>query len=197
MQIPNGRDTVTDRDYAPLVTAAAGGDAEAMENLLSRVQRVAYRFSMQVCGQSDDAQDCAQDVLLKTYRNVGRIRDPRAFPAWLFRTVRNVCLMSKRRHVAEPARLISIEQGTRGGSAIDVVDTSSRPDEIAIRTAVAARLRAAIRALPPTYRTIVRLREVEGLSTSEVAAATGLSEANVKTRLHRAHARLRAELQDR
>ena len=86
---------------------------------------------------------------------------------------------------------------TRDGGArsIDAVDPGKGPDELAMNSALGRRLRGALDRLPSSYRLIVFLREIEGLSTREVAQVAGISEANVKTRLHRARLFLRQELE--
>ena len=187
-------------EWARLVPKAAGGDRDAMERLLVRAQEVAFRFSYLVCGHAEDAEDVMQDALLKTYRYVGRIRQPEAFRTWLYRTVRNACLMKRRRRVDEPSHLVSIEQGMPTGegrfAAVDPEDPAKMPDEAAMNAWLGHRLRAALETLPPSHRVIVFLREMEGLSTREVARITGISEANVKTRLHRARVLLREQLED-
>ena len=187
-------------EYAALVTAAAGGDRRAMERLLIRAQEVAYRFSLLVCGHPEDAEDVMQDALLKTYRHVSRIRKPDAFRTWLYQTVRNACLMKRRRRVDEPVRHVSIDQGgfdeDGGPRPLEVEDEARSADQRLIDEWMGARLRQALAALPGAYRVIVVLREIEGLSTREVAAVMGISEANVKTRLHRARVLLRNELGD-
>jgi RNA polymerase sigma-70 factor, ECF subfamily len=186
--------------YAALVTNAASGDSEAMEQLLMRAQEVAYRFSLLVCGHPEDAEDVMQDALLKTYRYVGRIDQPDAFRTWLYKTVRNACLMKRRRRVGEPARFVSLEHdvaarnGTTAG--VDVADQTPSIDQQLIDNWMDRRLRGALKKLPPEYRMIVVMREMEGLSTREVADITGYSEANVKTRLHRARVMLRRHLEN-
>ena len=190
----------TDRaSYAQLVRASAAGDREAMERLLMRAQEVAYRFSLLVCGHPQDAEDVMQDALLKTYRHVSRIKEPEAFRTWLYTTVQNACRMKRRRHVGEPSHLTSMEQGATSGDGVAgpvEVEGHARPaDQIMIDAWVSGRLRDALKALPPSYRMIVVLREMEGLSTREVAKVAGISEANVKTRLHRARVMLRQALE--
>lgn len=186
--------------YAALVRDAASGDEEAMERLLMRAQEVAYRFSLFVCGHPEDAEDVMQDALVKTYRHVSRIHEPEAFRTWLYRTVRNACLMKRRRRVDEPAHHVSIEQA-RESDAGDVagvaVQDRGRPADQQLMDAwVGERLRRALQALPPAYRAIVVLRDVEGLSTREVAAVVRLSETNVRTRLHRARLMMRQQLEE-
>lgn len=173
-------------EYAGLVRSAATGDTAAMEALLVRAQEAAYRFSLLVCGQPEDAEDVMQDALLKTYQHVAEISDPEAFRTWLYATVRNACLMKRRRRVGEPSNFVSVP--------VDVPDPSRSIDQRLIEGWLDGRLRDALKALPPSYRMIVVMREIEGLSTKEVAAIAGLSEANVKQRLHRARLMLRTAL---
>lgn len=186
-------------EYALLVRNAASGDRGAMEQLLMRAQEAAYRFSLLVCGHAEDAEDVMQDALLKTYQYVNRIDQPDAFRTWLYTTVRNACLMKRRRRVGEPVRFESLEHGIDKSdgttAAINVADRARPVDEQMIADGMDRRLRDALGKLPPEYRMIVVMREMEGLSTREVAAVTGYSEANVKTRLHRARLMLRRHLE--
>ena len=83
---------------------------QALERLLMKAQEVAYRFSYTVCGGPSDAEDVMQDALVKTFRYVNRIRDPHAFRTWLYRTVRNACLMKRRRRSGEPQHVAVARQ---------------------------------------------------------------------------------------
>ena len=184
-------------DYSDLVRAAADGDETALDELLLRAQQVAWRFSTSVCGRADDAEDAMQEALIKTYRYIGRIREPQSFRPWLYRTVRNACLMGRRKKSGEPTRLQSLdellpERGGRGGR--DVPHPGRTPEQLAENARLRGRIRRAVRSLPAPYRAIVFLREMEGLSTREVASVMGISEDNVKTRLHRARLQLQAAL---
>ena len=141
-----------------------------------------------------------QEALIKTYRYVGRIRDPEAFRPWLYRTVRNACLMGRRKKVGEPVRLQSLDEvlpGHDGSARPDAPDPGKNPEQLAENAGLRRRLREALRTLPGPYRAIVFLREMEGLSTREVAKVMGISEDNVKTRLHRARLQLQADLEKR
>ena len=185
-------------EYAALVRAATSGDRGAMEALLIRAQEVAFRFSLLVCGHPEDAEDVMQDALLKTYQRAKQIVEPDAFRTWLYTTVRNACLMKRRRRAGEPANFVSVEHGvdTEGKTVgVDVIDAARPVDQRLIDGWMDGRLRHALKQLPPSYRVIVVMREIEGLSTKEVAAIVGVSEANVKTRLHRARVMLRKQLE--
>lgn len=185
--------------YADLVRAVQGGDQRAMETLLMRAQEVAYRFSLLVCGRPDDADDAMQEALLKTYRYAARIREPEAFRAWLYRTVRNACLIGRRKRANEPDHIASLDDTGADidghDRQVDAVDLGRSPEDQAINSSLRSRLSQALAAVPRPYRIVVVLREIEGLSTREVADVVGISEANVKTRLHRARILLREYLE--
>ena len=186
-------------EYIGLVRSAATGDAEALERLLMRAQEVAWRFSTSVCGHAGDAEDAMQEALIKTYRYVGRIREPGAFKAWLYRTVRNACLIGRRKRAGEPTRLQSLDEVVRGHDRpmpMDALDPGKNPEQLADNAGLRRRLRRALRRLPRPYRAVVFLREIEGLSTREVAEVMGMSEDNVKTRLHRARIQLQATINE-
>lgn len=165
-------------------------DTGAMERLLMDAQALAYRYSLLVCGDPHDAEDAMQDALLQTYRHARRIRRPAGFRTWLYRTVKNACLMSRRTKVDEPARIASLDEDATTGVTVGGPD----PEEQSMAAAERRRFLGAFRQLPRPYRLVAFLRDVEGLSTREVAQVIGISEANVKQRLHRARQMLREAL---
>ncbi len=179
-----------DGHYAELVQALAAGGRDAMERLLMDAQALAYRFSVLVCGNASDAEDAMQDALVQTYRRANQIREPRAFRTWLYRTVKNACLMSRRPHAHEPPRLLSLDD--EDAPAVPATDPS--PEDLAARASDRRRFDAAFQSLPRHYRLVVFLRDIEGLSTGEVAQVVGISEDNVKQRLHRARMMLKDAL---
>ena len=194
-----GRERSGGSRYGALVRRAAAGDRAALEALLLESQDVAYRFSLLVCGQPDDAEDVMQEALLKTYRYAGRMHAPDAFRTWLYRTVRNACLMKRRRRVDEPAKMLSLDElmpTADGERRIEIPDSAPGPHEQTLNRALARRLRAALARLPASYRMLVFLRDMAGLSTRETSKVLGISEANVKTRLHRARLFLRQQLEE-
>ena len=190
--MPTSRTPTTDQEHYADLLAQLGTreDRKAMEQLLVDAQALAYRFSLLVCGHTEDAEDAMQDALLQTYKNARRIRQPKGFRTWLYRTVKNACLMSRRTKVNQPARLESLD----ADGAPEVAGDAPNPEEHTAAAVERRRFQAAFRQLPRPYRLVAFLRDVEGLSTKEVAGVVGISEANVKQRLHRARAMLKEAL---
>ncbi len=175
--------------YEGLLRRVRSGEPDAIDDLLKRAHSVARRYSEAVCGRAPDSEDAMQEALLKTFRHAQRIREPRAFRAWLYKTVKNACLIGRRRRASAPRTFESLEAASE---RLEPADAGPGPDDVLATAESREEIRRALSALPASYREAVFLRDLEGLSTREVARVLGISEANVKVRLHRAHARLRA-----
>jgi RNA polymerase sigma-70 factor (ECF subfamily) len=199
---PGSHLSTEDTSATPVITVdlarrATGGDREALEQLLLEAQAVAWRFSRTVCGHTEDAEDAMQEALVQTFRYISRLRDPEAFRPWLYRMVRNACLMSRRRRVGEPRHLLPLEDLLPAQDPtrhVDAPAVEKNPEQLVVNAALRRHLARALAKLPPAFRMIVFLREMEGLSTREAAAAIGVSEDTVKARLHRARLFLQREL---
>ena len=178
------------RYAALLAEISRDGNGPAMQELLVDAQALAYRFSLLVCGNASDAEDAMQDALLQTYKSARRIRKPDAFRTWLYRTVKNACLMSRRTGAHEPARTLSLDEE----GAAEVASPAPNPEQQAAAARERRRFQEAFKSLPRPFRLVAFLRDVEGLSTREVADVAGISEDNVKQRLHRARTLLRTAL---
>ncbi|MFE6864716.1 RNA polymerase sigma factor [Nocardia sp. NPDC057668] len=165
---------------AEIVVAAQGGDEAAVAALVSGAHPHVRRFAFALCATSQDAEDAAQDAMIVLFRKIGTLRATAALASWMFRIVRNECL----RRVREIAS---------GSEQFVDVPTSSAEDDVLVRLEV-ERVAAAISALPADQRRVLIMRDVQGLPGSFVARATGLSTAAMKSRLHRARAAVRAEL---
>ncbi|MFC1642737.1 RNA polymerase sigma factor, partial [Myxococcota bacterium] len=167
-----------------LVSQAQTGDTRALIALVERYQGTVYRFSRRLCQNEQDAEDALQETLLTLVHKIAEYRGDASLSSWLFTIVRSQCRVKR-----QPANRQSPDE------APDLPDSSPRPDETASAHQLRAILRAALTELEPKYREVLLLRDVEGLSAAEVAETLGLSVAAVKSRLHRARAMVRHEVE--
>ncbi len=172
-----------------------GNDA-ALEQALALLQNTVFSFSMRVCGQREDAEDTMQEVLLKSVPHLPKFDSPKALVVWLYKVAKNRCLMSRRRSKFAPHPDLSLEELMPDRKELEQLgaDGGINPEAFAIRSEEAGRLRDAIQRLPPQYRIVLVLRDMEGLTDEEVAEITGLRSGTVRVRLHRARLFVRKEL---
>lgn len=172
------------------------GDNAALEQALALLQNTVFSFSMRVCGQREDAEDTMQEVLLKSVPHLPQFNSPKALLVWLYKVAKNRCLMSRRRSKFAPHRELSLEELMPSRKELEQLgdDGGINPEGFAIRSEEAGRLRDAIQQLPPQYRIVLVLRDMEGLTDEEVAEITGLRSGTVRVRLHRARLLVRKEL---
>jgi RNA polymerase sigma-70 factor (ECF subfamily) len=173
------------------------GDPDAFDRFVDRYGDRIYGFGMHVCGEREDARDVAQDTLLQAFKSLKELKDPGALRTWLYRVASNACLMKRRKSKFAPAKELSLEELMPAGpdeASIEIPDASAMPDQAAERAETQRVVREAIRELPPNYRIVLILRDIEQLSTRETAEALGIAETAVKMRLHRARVMVRNRL---
>ena len=172
------------------------GDDTGLEQALALLQNTVFSFSMRVCGHREDAEDTMQEVLLKSVPQLPKFESPKALVVWLYKVAKNRCLMNRRRSKFAPAHELSLEELMPDRKELNQLSTEGRinPESFAIRSEQASRLRGAIQQLPPQYRIVLVLRDMEGLTDDEVAEITGLRPGTVRVRLHRARLFVRKEL---
>lgn len=181
-----------------LLKEAAGGNATAIETLMSRYGNRVYRLAYGITRNAADAEEIVQDVFWQLVRKGGEFEGRAAVASWIYRVTTNVALnkrRGKRREVETSLDdcLPTYEaDGHRAGArAFLVADWSARPDHELLSGETRRILEEAIDRLPEHYRAVLVLRDVEELSNEEVAASVGDSVSAVKTRLHRARMALR------
>ncbi len=182
---------------AELVLRLKRGDGEAFAGLLRRYQGKVYRLAMNMTRNPQDAEEVTQDVFLAVYRKIGDFDGRAAFSTWLYRVASNAALMKLRGRRREPHLSVEEEGPTftpDGHHARPVADWSELPEDQLLSTERRRVLEQAIEALPPDYKAVVVLRDIEGLSNQEVAAIVGATVLAVKSRLHRARLALRERL---
>ena len=167
-----------------------------MERALALVQQTAFSFSMKVCGHREDAEDTAQETLIKTVQELSHFDSPEALAVWLYKVARSRCLMSRRRSKFAPKQNLSLDNLLPDRSQLEALTASREggPEQQLLRAENRDELQRAVLKIPPDYRMVLVLHDMEELSTQEVARITGLREGTVRVRLHRARVFLRNEL---
>jgi RNA polymerase sigma-70 factor, ECF subfamily len=171
-------------------------DQKSLEEALGLLQKTVFSFSMKVCGQRQDAEDTMQEVLLKSVPILPKFDSPRALMVWLYKVAKSRCLMSRRKSKFAPKEALSLEELMPDRQELQKLSGGSdgTPETSLLRREAAKRLREAVRKLPPDYRLILVLHDMEELSDGDVAEITGLRPGTIRVRLHRARLFVRKEL---
>src|SRR5499427_8269633 len=182
-------------DELALVQAAKKGDLEAFSELVNRYDRNVFRIAQHITQNREDAEDVVQDAFLKAYENLGQFQGQSKFYTWLVRIAVNEALMKLRRR--RPERMVSLDEEVKtedDSLPREVADWSPNPEQQYTQGELRDILTRTIQGLPPGFRTVFVLRDVEGLSTEETAEALDLSIPAVKSRLLRARLQFRERL---
>jgi len=169
---------------------------ESVERALALLQNTVYSFSMKVCGHPEDAEDTMQEVLLKSLPYLPKFENSQALSVWLYKVARNRCLMNRRGAKNARNRHVSLDELMPTEFELEKLLKSTGPDPEVnlLRDETRRRLREAVLKVPPLYRMVLVLHDMEGLSTSEVASVIGVREGTIRVRLHRARLLLRQQL---
>jgi len=176
------------REIRRLLREAQAGDERAFGALIRRYERRALSVARRLVGNREDALDATQDALLRLFRFINRVDGERDFGAWVYRIVVN-------------ASMDLLERRQRQAGALQDIKATLEPEDLYVTPAaesamegqrVGAAVANVIAALPPKERAALILRDVEGLSTREVARMLGSSEATVRSQICAARSKLRA-----
>lgn len=179
------------------------GEPGAFERFVEHFRAKIFHYSWLMCGHREDAEDVAQETLLKIFENFGQLREPERIRPWVYRIAKNACLMKRRRSAFAPATELSLDElmpareQRDGQLQIQIADWSQLPEDRALQAEMNHELEGAIGELSETYRSVILLRDMEELSTEETAHVLDVTEDVVKTRLHRARLAVRKKLDER
>ncbi len=178
-----------------LVERVRGGDDSAYDDLVRKYERQVFRIAQHITQNREDAEDVMQDAFLKAYEKLEQFQGNSKFYTWLVRIAVNESLMRLRKR--RTGRMVSIDEDIvtdEGSVPRDLADWAPDPEQNYGQSELAQILRKTIQGLPPGFRIVFVLRDVEGLSTEETAETLGLSIPAVKSRLLRARLQLRERL---
>ena len=166
-----------------LIALALSGRGDAFGTLVERYERAVYHLAYRTLREIEEAKDAAQEAWIKSYRALASFRPGAKFATWIFTICYRVCCdrLAKRKRYS-------------GEEPPDFADPTDGPERAFENAEEAARLRAAIEALPEKYRVVITLFHLQGKQYEEIAAVLGLPLGTVKTHLFRAKDLLRAAL---
>jgi len=179
-------ETTPKSDYE-LAQASAGGDMLAFQELYERHNRRVYSLCLRMTTNTAEAEDLTQEVFIQLFRKIGSFRGESAFTTWLHRLTVNQVLMHFRK------RGVRLEQTTDDGDVpVQIVKGTENPNHMPVVDRIA--LDKAIAQLPPGYRTVFTLHDIEGHEHEEIARMMKISVGTSKSQLHKARMKLRGLL---
>ena len=177
-----------------MVRRVLGGDTNAFEKLVLEYEKNVYSIALRMTGNSEDASDMTQEAFIKAFNSLSGYRGESKFSVWLYRIVSNVCLDFLRSRNRRPTVSLSVEDDEGEDTELDIADESQSPEVLLDRSLTRESVRRGLEALPPDYRQILLLREIQGLSYEEISQSLELEVGTVKSRIFRARKRLCAFL---
>jgi RNA polymerase sigma-70 factor, ECF subfamily len=178
-----------------LVERVRAGDISAYDELVRKYERQVFRISLRITQNREDAEDVTQDTFVKGFEKLEQFQGNSKFYTWLVRIAVNESLMRLRKR--RTGRMVSIDEDVEtdeGSVPRDLADWAPDPEQNYSQAELHTILEKTIKGLPPGFRVVFELRDVQGLSTEETAEALGLSIPAVKSRLLRARLQLRERL---
>lgn len=171
-------------------------DPAGVHHALRLLQGTVFSFSMKLCGHREDAEDTMQDVLVSSLPHLAKIEDPRALSVWLYTAARNRCWRKRKKESHH--KTVALEDLMPDGAELSALLTAGTPspEQKAVSHEDQMRVHEAVLQLPPQYRLVLVLHDMEELDTDEVAAVLSLQPGTVRVRLHRARLMLRKELEN-
>ena len=175
-----------------LLLLAKKGDGRAFEQIVLQTERAVYNLALSIVKKKEDAEDVTQETYLRLWRAASEIKLESSLKLYILRTARNLALDLIRKN-SKRDEIDTVILDAEGEFEIDIADDSpdSRPDESYLRKIEKEVVRQSIEELPSAAREIIVLRDIEGLSYTEIADMLGLAEGTLKSKLFRARERLR------
>lgn len=180
---------------AELIAAAKAGRQDAFAQIVERHSSTVYNLALRLVNHPQEAEDILQETFISAFRAIDQFEGRSQLGTWLYRIAYNAALMRLRKHQT-PTESLDEPFMTDDGDQMprQLVDWSQLPDDMLLGKELRSTLETALQALPVSLRSVFVLRDIEGLSTLETAHALGLTETNIKVRLHRARLALREKL---
>ena len=184
-------------DDLALVDAARAGDASAFEALVVRYQRKVYAVALGIVRDTDQAWDVSQEAFVRVHGHLAEFKGDSSFQTWVMRIASHLAIDSLRRErKTRRDQLEDVREEVLGEAGEGILSTplGNDPSANLLRRELATRMQAALDELPEIHRTILVLREVEGLSYEELAERLSIQKGTVMSRLFHARKKMQAAL---
>lgn len=177
-----------------IIERVLGGDVNAFEELVLRYEKTVYSLAVRMVSDREDAADMTQEAFIKAYNSLSSFRGDSRFSVWLYRITTNVCLDFLRSKSRRPQVSLTVVDDDDGDVQLDIPDPAADPEDQLMKRLGMQSLSEGLKLLPDKQRQILVMRELGGLSYSEIAAQLSLEEGTVKSRIFRARKNLCAFL---
>lgn len=178
--------TMTHEEESRVIRAVLDGDTNQFEHLIRAYEKPIYNLCLRTLGDPQDAMDASQEAFFRAYRALGSFRGESKFSVWLYRLTSNVCMdMLRKRSRGQTVSLTDEEE-----AVLDIPDDRFCPQSELEKKELRRAVREGLLKLPPEYREVLVLREINGLSYDEIALITDLETGTVKSRIFRARKKL-------
>lgn len=179
-----------------LVKKAINGDNSAFEMLMEKHMGIIYNIALRMAANQDDAEDMTQEIMIKIFRSLSSFKGNSKFSTWIYRVAVNTCLdelkkKKNKKHLSLDAEI----SGDDGEGQLEIKDDSPSPEKLAEQNELRDMVAAAVKLLSDEHRAVIVLRDIRGMSYSEIAEILGCSDGTVKSRISRARAQLKMILE--
>ena len=181
-----------------LLKKAKAGDMAAFEELIESYQRKIFNIALRIVGNYDDANDLAQEVLIRIFKSIRSFKEQSSFSTWIYRITTNVCLDDIRKR--KNRKVISLDEEIRvedGEMQRQIVSNDPLPEDTVERGELHDLVNGAISSLSEEHRLVIVLRDLQGFSYEEIARILKCPEGTVKSRINRARMALKNVLQSK
>ena len=189
-RLPESVPTQIPGSLARLIERAAAGDMVAFDEIMKHAEKRVMRMTWRMLGNEADARDAAQEVFLRVYKHLGRFKPDEPFFAWVFQITLNVCRDIAKKRRQYNTQFTSLESGDNA-AALVVSDDGPDAEQTLIRVQERELIMRAIATLPERERAAILLRDLEGLSTNEVAHIMRSTATTVRSQISSARQKIR------
>jgi len=180
-----------------LLERAKNGEIEAFEKLVEGYQKKVFNIALRLIGSHDDASEAAQEVFVKVFKSINKFKGEAAFSTWIYSITRNVCMDELRKK--KNKNVVSLDEEIKlpdGDVKREVEDDKPTPEVITEKNELRAVVRKAILSLSEDHKTMIVLRDLQGMSYEEISKVFKCPEGTVKSRINRARQALKEKLKD-